>query len=197
MFIIDISYIDYTYVPKQVIDFINKNGLYAAHRVEIKNSHERYEHCLRVAYMASELAKIYDDKLIQKAHVAGIYHDIAKDMPEAEQERIAKDILNIKDYVSWKVLHPYIGEYLLKNDFAFEDSEILQAIARHTLPFDYYDSEPTLLDKIIYVSDKLEPNRTDEDVFLKPIKYYRELVLTDIDKCFIELYEDLQSGLNK
>ncbi|MDE5651766.1 MAG: nicotinate (nicotinamide) nucleotide adenylyltransferase, partial [Ureaplasma sp.] len=175
-------------IPYSVLKYINDNGLYAIQRIEPVMSNHRFSHSLRVANYAYKLMLIYDSSKANLAFSAGIYHDIAKEMPLLEQETIAKNILGIYDYNHPKLLHGYIGAYLLQNNFCFSNNEILNAIARHTKPFDYFVDEPDLLTKVVYLADKLEPNRTNEDVFGSDINYFRKLAEIDINKCFIELY---------
>lgn len=184
-----------TDLNNEVLDYINTNGLYALNRIKKFCQEKRVSHSLSVAYYASEIMLIYDRSLVKKAFVAGIYHDIAKNIDSNEQIKIAQE-LKIENYPSWKVLHPYIGSYFLTSKYLFKDKDILDAISRHTLPFLYYDNKPTLLDKVIYVADKLEPNRTDNDIFNNvPISYFRDLAKKDINKCFEELYKNLQEGM--
>lgn len=179
---------------EEVLEYINSNGLYAINRIKRYCVDNRVSHSLRVAYYAKELMNKYNPLLSKKALVASLYHDIAKNLDEKEQIEIASN-LGIKDYPSWKVLHPYIGSHFLKTKYLYKDEDIINAISRHTLPFLFFDTEPTLLDKIVFVADKLEPNRTNDDVFNNiPIDYFRELAKIDIDKCFKELYDNLQEG---
>ena len=185
----------YFELNEKVLSYINDNGLYAIERIKKYESEKRYNHSLRVAYMARELIKMYNPNLANLAFTAGIYHDIAKEMEPDFQVYVAKNILSINNFESYKVLHGYIGTYILKSKYLFTNKLILDAINRHTLPYEHYKNEPNLLDKVLYVADKLEPNRTDDDVFGKSIEYYRELAKTDIDKCFNELYSWLQLNL--
>ncbi|MDE5617602.1 MAG: nicotinate-nucleotide adenylyltransferase [Ureaplasma sp.] len=184
-------------IPYNVLEYINNNGLYAIQRIESLMSNHRFSHSLRVAQYAQKLMLIHDRNKANIAFSAGIYHDIAKEMPLSEQEILAKNILGIYDYNHPKLLHGYIGAYLLQNNFCFSNNEILNAIARHTKPFDYFLEEPDLLTKVVYLADKLEPNRTNEDVFGSDINYFRKLAETNIDKCFLELYNLLQTNLSK
>lgn len=184
-------------IPYSVLEYINNNGLYAIQRIESLMSNHRFSHSLRVAQYAQKLMMIYDPKQTNLAFSAGIYHDIAKEMPLLEQEVIAKNTLGIYDYKHPKLLHGYIGAYLLQNNFCFSNNKILNAIARHTKPFDYFLDEPDLLTKVLYLADKLEPNRTNDDVFGSDIEYYRKLAETNIDQCFDELYNHLQYYLSK
>lgn len=183
-------------IPYSVLEYINDNGLYAIQRIESLMSNHRFSHSLRVAQYAQKLMMIYDQCQANLAFSAGIYHDIAKEMPLLEQETIAMNILGIYDYKHPKLLHGYIGSYLLQSNFCFSNNKILNAIARHTKPFDYFLDKPDLLTKVLYLADKLEPNRTNDDVFGSDIEYYRNLAETNIDQCFDELYNHLQYYLS-
>lgn len=180
-----------------VLDYINNHGLYAIDRIKPLMSDHRFQHSLRVATMCQQLMEKNNPNLKNLAFTAGIYHDIAKEMSFADQVRIAEDILGIYDFASPKVLHGYIGAYLLKTNYLFSNDMVLDAISRHTLPFNYYYDEPSLLTKILYLADKLEPSRTNEDVFGQDINTYRELAFQNIDLCFTKLYTWLQSNLAK
>ena len=56
-----------------------------------KVSEKRYNHCINVGNMAKKLARIYgvDER---KAYIAGILHDIAKEMSYTEQLEIVEGI---------------------------------------------------------------------------------------------------------
>jgi nicotinate-nucleotide adenylyltransferase len=54
-----------------------------------------------------------------------------------------------------KIIHQYLGEYLAKNVFEVTNIEILNAIKYHTSG----KENMSLLEKLIYVSDKVEPRR--------------------------------------
>ena len=184
-------------LPNDVLNYINDNGVYAIERISNYESQKRFNHSLRVANMCESIMKHYNPNLSKLAFTAGVYHDIAKEMEPQTQIDIATNKLNINNIKTYKLLHGYVGAYILKTNFLFSNELILNAIARHTRPFDYYDNPPTLLDKILYISDKIEPNRTNDDVFGVDIEYFRKLVYINIDKCFNELYELLQFHLNR
>lgn len=185
------------FVPNNVLNYINDHGLYAINRIKSLMSEHRFNHSLRVAFMCKELMNKFDNKQSILAYTAGIYHDIAKEMDYDNQINIAENILGIYDYGSPKVLHGYIGAYLLQTKYFFTNKNILNAICRHTKPYDYYNEEPTLLDKVLYLSDKLEPNRNNDDVFGEDINYYRKLAFNDPNKCFEELLNLIQSKITK
>ncbi|MDU3865051.1 nicotinate-nucleotide adenylyltransferase [Ureaplasma urealyticum] len=192
-------------IDPAVLDYINEHGLYALwllekHLISYDNFNNlekkiaRINHCRRVAQMCVDLMNVYDKKLIDQAYCAGIYHDILKCLDE--QESIAyfnehKSELNIgDDFISWRILHSYLGAHLLQTQYGFKNQLILNAIRRHTRPFDFIKdySELTTLDKILYCADKLEPNRREEIDQIN-IDYYRKLVFEDLDKAFIEVYQ--------
>lgn len=176
---------------ESVLNYINDHGLYGIQRIKGFEKDSRFAHSLRVAQMSKDLMAHYKPEETDLAYCAGLYHDIAKDLDLDWQEMIAQTILGITDYVSPRVLHGYVGAYILKANFLFSNEYVLNAIRRHTRPFDYYDTEPTLLDKVVYLADKLEPNRTNEDV-CGDVNYFRQLAYQDIHQCFTELYEHTQ-----
>ena len=91
------------------IDFFVKNSL----------SKERYEHSKRVAEEAKKLAIHYHYDP-EKAYLAGLVHDVAKEYTKLQNEEIIKkyqlsqDLL--KDY-NKKILHSYIGAIVVKEKF--------------------------------------------------------------------------------
>lgn len=169
--------------------YILNNGLYPEHWLKTLMHEKRYLHSLRVAkYMSTYLKKHYPD-LEKQGWIAGLYHDIAKYFDEKEQLRIAK-ILKIEKYPI-KVLHGPVGAWFLRQH-GFGDEFVLTAIIKHTMPYAFEINKPlTILDKLIYCCDKLEPSRTTDNI--NNITYYRKLLNTNLDRCFEELYASLQN----
>ena len=81
-------------------------------------------------------------------------------------------------------LHGPAAAVVLQTQLFFKDELVLHAIANHTYPF---DSKTTLLDKILYCADKLEPGRTEED--LANIEHYRQLAKTNLDQTYQEIMQ--------
>lgn len=119
-------------------------------------SEKRFKHCVNVSKMARELAKIYnvDEK---KAEVAGLLHDIAKELTNAELLGYAKkynvDYKNIPQE-SINILHAEIGAFLAKEFFRI-DKDIESAIAYHTVG----NKNMNLFEKIVFISDKISEER--------------------------------------
>lgn len=124
----------------------------------VKNlSEKRVNHVLGVANTAKELA-ILNNEDENKAELAAMLHDIAKEMPIDEQLKILSDN-NFKiteiDKASPQVLHGFVGEFIARDKFAIDDEAILKAVAYHTTG----KADMTTLEKIIYIADYIEPTR--------------------------------------
>lgn len=119
---------------------------------------KRMIHSLNVADCAVKLCEIYGcDK--DKAYIAGILHDCAKYL-DKEQVNYYVNKYNIvldefeKD--SLALSHSIIGSYIAENEFNIYDKEIINAIRYHTTG----KENMTLLEKIIYIADLIEVNRS-------------------------------------
>ncbi len=144
----------------------------------------RFEHTMGVMYTCGALAMRYGYDL-DKAMLAGLMHDCAKCLPNAKKLRMAeKHHLEISDLERKNpfMLHAKLGAYLARKKYDIEDQEILDAIRWHTTG----RPEMTLLDKIVYVADYIEPRR-DKAPHLPEI---RQLAFVDLDRTLIRILED-------
>ena len=153
-----------SFLNDEVIQYINENALYVFQRLQSRLTNERIAHSYRVANLAKELALKHYPELAQKAYIAGLYHDWCK---EASDFQILNIIKNTK-YEIFKDhfhrinnLHGIAANILLRTQLFFNDEDILHAINNHTYQF---DDDVRILDKILYCADKLEPNRTIQDL---------------------------------
>ncbi len=141
-------------------------------------SEKRYKHSLGVARFAEELAIMYGADG-EKAYIAGLLHDCARDLEIGELKRYAiscgVEIGEIEE-VHPVLLHAPVGACIAEREFGISDPEILQAISSHTV----LNSAPTLLDKIVYVADLGEPERE-----FKEAERVREKARSDLDKAVI------------
>ncbi len=125
------------------------------------NDH-RFTHTMGVADTAVELAKKWGGD-VQKARIAGLLHDCAKNIPADEAIKYCKDNrVFLKDICMHEhsLIHAYLGAHLAKVEYGVEDSEILTAIYYHTTGCE----DMSLLTKVIYVADTVEPSRTQAGV---------------------------------
>lgn len=144
---------------------------------------KRYEHTLGVANTASNLAFSHgDERMQERAYLAGLLHDCAKYYTGKEQislcEQYQIPITDI-EMENKALVHAKLGAYLARERYGVTDSEILSAIACHTT------GKPamTMLEKILYIADFIEPNRK---MATNPYP------LSEIRKT---CYEDLNRGL--
>ena len=144
----------------------------------------RYEHTKGVMYTAGCLAMAHGYS-VENAMLAGLLHDCAKCIPNDEKIRICekKDILiTAVEYDSPYLLHAKLGAYLAETEYEVSDPEILHAIKVHTTG----EPDMSLLDKIIYIADYIEPGR-DKAPNLDEV---RKLAFEDLDACMAEILSD-------
>ncbi|HFU3951897.1 TPA: bis(5'-nucleosyl)-tetraphosphatase (symmetrical) YqeK [Streptococcus suis] len=125
-------------------------------KIRVAMKPARFQHVLGVEQAALVLADQYgcDPK---KASLAALLHDYAKEVEDQVfLDLIAKYDLD-RDLLNWdnNIWHGVVGAYKIAEDFGLEDQEIFQAIQRHTIGA----GQMTLLDKVLYVADYIEPNR--------------------------------------
>ncbi len=145
---------------------------------------ERYEHTLGVMYTAGALAMRYEVDL-EKAMIAGVLHDCAKCLSSDKKIKLCEKYglaVSESEAKNPGLLHAKLGAYIANAKYDIEDSFILDAITYHTT------GRPamTLLDKIIYIADYIEPNRTSAPN-LNPV---RKLAFEDIDECLYMILKD-------
>ena len=119
-------------------------------------SEKRFNHCVNVSKMAKKLAKIYNVDA-KKAEVAGLLHDIAKELTNAElvgyAEKYNIEYKNIPQE-SINILHAEVGAKLAK-EFLGIDKDVEMAISYHTVG----NKNMNLLEKIVFIADKISEER--------------------------------------
>lgn len=139
---------------------------------------KRYRHSIGVMETAMALAKAWGVS-VEKAEIAGLLHDCAKDFPhevQAQMLRERKITLDPPTAASPQLWHAVLGAQLVQEVYGVTDPEIINAVRYHTT------ARPrlTLLEKIIYVSDCVEPNRVYDDR-----QERLELAFTNLDQAFL------------
>lgn len=137
---------------------------------------KRFIHTQGVAQEAVKLAKHYDVD-VNKALFAGLLHDCAKDYTKKEKLQMCEKY-NLKlDEIMCKqidLVHSFLGAEVAKHDYMIEDEEILNAIRYHTTG----RKGMSVLEKIIYLADYIEPNRKNFD----GLENIRKLSYINLDK---------------
>jgi len=141
-------------------------------------SEERYKHSLNVMEEAVKLAERYGADT-EKAKTAGLLHDCAKDLAKGKEEEFIKKYGIETDDIqrrSHALIHSILGMYIARDEYGVSDEEILSAICWHTTG----KAGMTLLEKIIFVADYIEPGRNFEIA-----KKARIVAYEDLDKCVL------------
>ncbi len=128
-------------------------------KVRDKLSEKRFSHILGVEETAIHLAKIHGVDEYQ-ARLAAILHDYAKEIPSETKKELCKKYKIKLDDVMKKQLdltHSFLSAELAKNEFGIIDEDVLNAIRYHTTA----RTKMSLLEKIIYIADLIEPYRED------------------------------------
>ncbi|MEH6904359.1 bis(5'-nucleosyl)-tetraphosphatase (symmetrical) YqeK [Neobacillus drentensis] len=145
--------------------------------VKVQLTDHRYQHTLGVMETAIALAKQYGGDE-QKAELAAIFHDYAKFRSKDEMKEIIIEQgfpQNLLEYNS-ELWHAPAGAYLAEKEAGIIDPEVLEAIRFHT------SGRPgmTLLDKIIYLADYIEPGR-----HFPGVEEVRNVAKENLDKALI------------
>ena len=150
---------------------------------------KRYEHTCGVAYTSAALAMRWDAD-VNKAYLAGLLHDCAKGMSDDDRLDICKKkgiYVSEVEHDNPSLLHAKVGAYLAKTVYEIGDEDILSAITYHTTG----RAEMTLLEKIVFSADYLEPNRNHDP----ELPMIRRMAFTDLDEAILKIYENTMRHL--
>lgn len=139
---------------------------------------KRYTHTMNVIDSAEMLADLYGcDR--QKAHLAALLHDCAKNFTPEKLLSIADEAgLEIDEITALEpqLLHGPVGAVVARDDFGVSDQDVLNAIQYHTTGC----PDMTKLEKIIYLADFIEADRA-----YKGVEKLRECARQDLDDAMI------------
>ena len=174
------------FLPEGVGAYIREKGLYGTGRDYRNLSEEELEQVVvsllkpnRVAHvlgcrdMAVELAKRWGADVTDAAR-AGLLHDITKAIDGPLQLTLCSEYGTMLSDFSRrypKTLHALTGSLVADRIFG-EKEAVVNAIRHHTTG----KADMSLLEKIIYIADYVEPNRT-----IAGVDQLRHLAFTDLD----------------
>ena len=179
------------FFDKKVFEYIKENHLYKemndAEMItllskELKES--RLMHTFGVIDTATALAKAYQAD-IKKCERAALLHDCAKYMPLEEMIAICeRNFVELNDLEKSKdsLLHAKAGACLAYEKYGIKDKEMLDAIKYHTTG----KPDMSLIEKIIFVSDFIEPGRTHSE----KLPMYRMIAMADINLVCMNILKD-------
>lgn len=153
-------------------------------KLQKKLTPERYQHTLGVMYTCGALAMRYGCDM-EKALTAGLLHDCAKCIPNEKKLKICKKNhipVTQSELDNPFLLHAKVGAFLAHDKYGVKDEDILNAIRYHTTG----TTNMTLLEKITYIADYIEPSRNKAP----NLSTIRELAFVDIDKALYVVFRD-------
>lgn len=145
-------------------------------------SDKRYRHTINVKKMAVALAERWGADP-EKAELAALLHDSAKELPKAELLQIFADNAIIANNAAQRpapIWHGLAAAILCQTQWGVTDPEILSAIRCHTT------GKPGMskLDKILYLADMTSAERDYPGV-----EDLRKLEFEDLDQAICEALE--------
>lgn len=147
------------------------------HRLSVR----RFAHSVNVSESAAELAYLHNAD-VEKARLAGLLHDCARDMPRntllhtAQAFGIVFSRIELREVA---LLHAPVGAQLAQTIYGIKDPEVIKAIAVHTVG----GADLSIIAKIVYLADYIEPNRS-----FAGVEKLRELAKTDLDAAMLAAY---------
>ena len=152
---------------------------------------DRLWHTLGVMHTAASLAMVYDVD-IEKAQLAGILHDCAKCIPNKKKLKMcSQHHISVSEFEQEHpfLLHAKLGAYVAKAKYDVTDENILSAITWHTTG----KPDMTLLEKIVYIADYIEPKRDKAP----NLAIVRKLAFQDLDECMYKILADTLAYLEE
>ena len=143
----------------------------------------RYEHSLSVSFTCMALAMRYGYDL-DKAELASLLHDCAKCYDNNSIIAACRNSgmeLTEGELQAPSIIHSRLGARMAEEKFGVNDPEILSAIACHTTG----KPDMSLLDKILYIADYIEPRRYK----IKDLPAIRRLAFEDLDEALFQIME--------
>lgn len=160
-------------------------------QIEKVQDAKRFEHTLGVCYTASCLAMVFGGD-VRSAQIAGLLHDCAKCMSDKKRlaicEKAGLEVTDVERKNPF-LLHAKVGAYLAETKYQFDDPDILNAVRYHTTG----RPEMSLLEKIIFIADYIEPGRKQAP----NLDRIRPVAFTDLDQALCMILEDTLAYLKQ
>lgn len=160
-------------------------------KLQLALTEKRFNHSLGVMQTAVGLARHYGAD-VTKTAVAALLHDCAKNYSKSEMfdlcDRYGVELDEISRS-STGLIHGFLGAVIAEKYYGVSDPEIYDAIYYHTIG----KPDMSLITKIVYIADGIEPNRNYDGV-----DRIREVVYEDIDRALLlQIDSTLRSVISK
>lgn len=141
------------YLPSEVLNYIYSKRLYVEQFVASRVNEKRFLHSVSVASLCEEFAQNNGlDKDV--AYYIGLFHDIAKSMPNERMAPWMEIICPDKMDYAVPVWHGFVGSEIVDRIFYLHDERIKHAIYHHVLGT---STDPYAM--MVFCADKLDPLR--------------------------------------
>jgi predicted HD superfamily hydrolase involved in NAD metabolism len=140
-------------------------------------------HARRTAELARELATIHGVDP-ERAELAALAHDIADRYSDRELLVLAERYgipISLTEARVPKLLHGPVGAEILRREYGIRDEELLDAVRDHISGGPHMST----LAKVLFVADKLEPER---DRHYHGLDSVRALARENLDQAMLRLY---------
>lgn len=147
--------------------------------IEKNMSEKRKIHTYAVAMEAAALSKNYGEDP-SKAEQAALFHDFYRGLKDETLNIYVRQLgLDSRYQNNSNLAHGKIAAIIMKRDYNIEDQDMINAVCYHTTG----RAGMSKLEKILYLADAIEPNRTYPGV-----EELRKLAYEDLDKaCLMSL----------
>ena len=140
-------------------------------------SDKRKRHTYAVALEAINLAKRYGADQ-EKAELAALFHDMYRGKPIEVIDRMVREFSLDPTYLgNSNLAHGKLAAKIMEKEYDIKDQDILNAVAYHTTG----RAGMSLLEKIVYLADAIEPGRR-----YPGIDELRKLAYISLDKACIK-----------
>ncbi len=160
-------------------------------KVQSSMSVKRYIHTLGVVEEAQKMAMHYGDQtLVHKCEMAALLHDIAKEYPTTLITQLCREYKVCQEDIykeNKEIIHAVLGAEAAKREYQIDDVDIINAILYHTSG----RKEMSLLEKIVYIADYIEPNRKA----FPGLEEARKLAYADLDEAIVHILLQTQEFL--
>lgn len=175
-------------LTKEELLLLAENKKYFCSKIKSYLKQSRYDHSVSVAKTAYDICveNSFED-LAMDAFLAGLFHDISKDLEPSLQFEIGlkyfPNIASVEEFA----YHQFASCYLAKTYFGLEKDNILQAISKHCTGCKHMG----ILDMILYTADKVEPTRRF------PTEKLREEAFKSYSDGFVAVLQDQMNYFKK
>ncbi len=192
------------YLPPKVYEYAVGHKLYNKESLEdliesierdvvVELSDYRAKHTLSVAEVARDLAILHGENP-EKAYIAGLLHDIAKEYSDEEILFYLRKYNYPDDkYEVINLNHAMVSKLVAAEVYGITDEKILTAIEHHT----FGTVGMTKLEMIVSLADVIEPRRNFKGEFKELMDIVREKAQVDIIDAYIYKLECLIKDFNR